>query len=73
MATPSSILAWAIPWMEDPGGLQSMGLQKESDTTDRTQHMAHQERPVLEPPPEAVVKTLCSQCRGPGFGPCSGH
>ena len=28
MATHSSILAWEIPWSEDPGGLQSMGLQK---------------------------------------------
>ena len=26
-ATHSSILAWKIPWMEKPGGLQSMGLQ----------------------------------------------
>ena len=25
MATHSSILAWEIPWTEDPGGLQSMG------------------------------------------------
>ena len=28
MATYSSILAWEIPWTEEPGGLQSMGLQK---------------------------------------------
>ena len=28
MATCSSILAWEIPWTEEPGGLQSMGLQK---------------------------------------------
>ena len=28
MATHFSILAWEIPWTEDPGGLQSMGLQK---------------------------------------------
>ena len=28
MATPSSILAWRIPWTEAPGGLQSMGLQR---------------------------------------------
>ena len=28
MATPSSILAWEIPRTEEPGGLQSMGLQK---------------------------------------------
>ena len=28
MATHSSILAWRIPWGEEPGGLQSMGLQR---------------------------------------------
>ena len=28
MATHFSILAWEIPWTEDPGWLQSMGLQK---------------------------------------------
>ena len=27
MATYSGILAWEIPWTEEPGGLQSMGLQ----------------------------------------------
>ena len=32
MATHSSILAWRIPWTEEPGGLQSM----ESDTTEAT-------------------------------------
>ena len=26
--TQSSILAWRIPWTEEPGGLQSMGLQR---------------------------------------------
>ena len=30
MATHSSILAWKIPWTEDPGGLQSMESQKNS-------------------------------------------
>ena len=34
MATHSSILAWRIPWTEEPGGLQSKG-RKESDTTER--------------------------------------
>ena len=34
MATHSSILAWQIPWAEEPGGLQSTGSQ-ESDTTER--------------------------------------
>ena len=28
MATYSSILAWEIPWTEEPGGVQTMGLQK---------------------------------------------
>ena len=28
MTTHSSILAWRIPWTEEPGGLQSMGLQR---------------------------------------------
>ena len=28
MAIHSSILAWRIPWMEEPGGLQSMGSQR---------------------------------------------
>ena len=28
MATHSSILAWEIPWTEEPGWLQSMGLQR---------------------------------------------
>ena len=32
MATHSSILAWRIPWTEEPGGRQSVG-SKESDTT----------------------------------------
>ena len=27
MTTHSSVLAWRIPWTEEPGGLQSMGLQ----------------------------------------------
>ena len=28
MATHSTILAWRIPWTEEPGGLQSMGSQR---------------------------------------------
>ena len=28
MAAHSSLLAWRIPWTEEPGGLQSMGLQR---------------------------------------------
>ena len=28
MATHSSVLAWRIPWTEEPSGVQSMGLQR---------------------------------------------
>ena len=46
MATHSSVLAWEVPWTEEPGGLQSMWL-KESDMTKRlnTHHVA------TSPPP----------------------
>ena len=37
MASHSSILAWRIPWTEEPGGLQSMGSQ-ESDTIEWLTH-----------------------------------
>ena len=33
IATHSSILVWEIPWIEEPGGLQSMGITKELDMT----------------------------------------
>ena len=42
-ATHSRILAWRIPWTEEPGGLQSIG-HEESDTTEATEHgTAHHE------------------------------
>ena len=40
MATHCSILAWRIPWTEEPGGLQSMGSQ-ELDMTWRPKHHRH--------------------------------
>ena len=40
VATHSSILAWKIPWTEEPGGLQAMG-SKESDMTERLNHRHH--------------------------------
>ena len=36
VVTHSSILAWRIPWTEEPGGLQSIASQ--SDRTEATQH-----------------------------------
>ena len=34
MATHSSILAWEIPWIEEPGGPQSMGSQSRTGLSD---------------------------------------
>ena len=41
MATHSSILAWRIPWTEEPGGLQSMGSQSRTRLSDFTSLMYH--------------------------------
>ena len=38
MATHSSILAWRIPWTEDPGGLQSMESQRVEHDLATRQH-----------------------------------
>ena len=40
MATHSSILAWKIPWTEEPGRLQSMGSQ-ELNMTEHTHYIYH--------------------------------
>ena len=40
MATHSSILAWKIPWTEEPGGLQTIGSQR-VDTTKRLHSLTH--------------------------------
>ena len=41
MATHSSLLAWEIPWTEEPGGLRSGG-HEDSDTTEQLNHCCHQ-------------------------------
>ena len=38
MATHSSILAWRIPWTEEPGGLQSMGSHVHHEAKVKTGH-----------------------------------
>ena len=38
MATHSSILAWRIPWIEEPGGLESMGSQELGMTQQLNHH-----------------------------------
>ena len=39
MAPHFSILAWKIPWMEEPGRLQSMGLQSQTRLSDFTESL----------------------------------
>ena len=38
MATLSSVLAWRIPWTEEPGGLQSIGLQSQTGLSNEHFH-----------------------------------
>ena len=61
-ATPSSLLAWEIPWTEEPGGPQSMGSQ-ESDTTHHkitttTRAIVRQTQYVCNRDTQAVVTIL---------------
>ena len=47
MATHSSILAWEIPWTEEPGGLQSIGSQKSRyDLVTKQQQVLDKQRNV---------------------------
>ena len=41
METHSSVLAWRIPWTEEPGGLESIGLQKLDMTERLTFSLSH--------------------------------
>ena len=55
MATHSSILAWRIPWTEEPGGLQSMGLKTVGH--DLSTHHHH-----IYPGEVDSVKKICTIC-----------
>ena len=63
MAPHSSILAWKIPWMEEPGGLQSMGLQSRTRLSDFpfTLHV-----PALEKEMAPHSSVLAWRVPGPG-------
>ena len=41
MTTHSSILAWEVPWTKEPGGLQSMGLQRGGHNLSTKQQQMH--------------------------------
>ena len=77
METHSSMLAWEIPWTEEPCGLQSMGLQIVRHDLVTTQYNKWSMRKVLQKndrdiPGGSVVKNLPSNAEDPGSIPCPG-
>ena len=66
MTTHSSILAWRIPWTEEPGGLQSWG-HKESDMTERLSSAHTEENSFIAllgkgGPQQAVLCLVTQSC-----------
>ena len=61
MATHCRILAWSIPWTEEPGGLQSIGSQRVGhDWCDFTQHRGLQRRPSQFSGSEPKACSVCA-------------
>ena len=59
MVTYSSILAWRIPWTEEPGGLQSMGSQSRTQLSNlSTAQGPLQKCDIRDFPGDPVVKNL---------------
>ena len=57
MATHSSFLAWEIPWIEEPSGLQSMGSQKvRHDLGTEKQHYPVKSRWLLNPVINVLIR-----------------
>ena len=63
MATHSSILAWKIPWTEDPGGLYSPWGRKESYTTERLTHATWLCRYYYQPHLLMLEEGTATHCR----------
>ena len=55
MATHPSILAWRIPWTEEPGGLQSTG-ESQTQLSDQHFHFSHSLAQVLERRSDTLTK-----------------
>ena len=82
MAIHSSILAWTIPWAEEPGGLQSMGSQKvgcsrvtEHSPAQHTESLSHKNNflsSCILSTPLAHLSHVFYLCPGltPASGPC---
>ena len=60
MATHSSVLAWEIPWTEEPGGLQTMGWQRVE------YNLATEQQVSFWPPQWLSTERIHAQCRRHG-------
>ena len=61
MATHYSVLAWKIPWMDEPGGVQFMGLQ--CRTQPSTAHTARRLPKFLAGAPQKYKAVLCPRSK----------
>ena len=59
MVTHSNILAWKIPWTEEPGGLQSMGSQELDMTEQLNYHHHHHDDGDLRYHPQTAGEIVC--------------
>ena len=73
MATHASILAWRIPWTEEPGWVTDHGVGKELDMTEQVTAYTHTHPPTPTPKPQGQLqrKSLGRRSQGPTF-PLSG-
>ena len=68
VATHSSILAWRMPWTEEPGGLQSIGLQKVGhNCSDLALTVSTQIQTDWKPDPQATAFKECNIYRPVGL------
>ena len=67
MAAQSSILAWRIPWTEEPGGLQSIGLQRVGH--DWVTFTFHKLLTVVCRSLQDLASAAPSSCAGPSLSP----
>ena len=66
MATHSSILAWRIAWMEEPGGLQSVGLQRVGHNRSNSACTHPKTRAASEPLPLCEFSSILPLVHLPG-------
>ena len=74
MATHSRILAWSIPWTEEPGGLPSIGLKfvrHDRETNTCAFHKYYYQLSLGFPGGKSTCQ--CRRCKGHGFDPWVGN